>query len=181
MLHCIKGKRAVFLFILLTLDLFRMTADSFYGYISILIFVPWLLLLLLPRHPYTERVAFVVGFVLLALAAFFTVQYLRMPTADGGSVLSLEGLRHLFRSPEMLLTGWFNYLSFSLFAGTWQNRDAQELGIPHPWVMLTLVLTFLAGPTGLLVYMGLRWVKTRDWDGQSEQTPRKRRSRTSGS
>lgn len=154
-----------------------MTADAFYGYISVLIFVPWLMLLLLPRHPYTERTAFVVGFILLALGAFFTVQYLRTPTEAGGSVLSFAGLRNLFRSPEMLLTGWFNYLSFCLFAGTWQNRDAQELGIPHPWVMLTLVLTLLVGPSGLLVYMGLRWLKTRDWDGEPERTPRKRRSR----
>jgi Domain of unknown function (DUF4281) len=157
-----------------------MTADNFYWYASVLIFLPWILLLLMPNGRYTERVAFGSAFLLLAVAAFFTVQYLRTPTDEGGSVLSLEGLKNLFRSKEMLLTGWLNYLSFSLFAGTWQNHDARNIGLPHPWVILTLLLTLIAGPSGLLLYLGLRWIKTRQWDigPDSSNNTRKKQTKT---
>ncbi|MBK8555476.1 MAG: DUF4281 domain-containing protein [Lewinellaceae bacterium] len=143
-----------------------MTADNFYWYASLLIFLPWLLLMFAPSWRYTERVAFVAGFVLLAAAAFFTFRYVLHGADDGGSIFSLDGLKNLFRSKEMLLTGWLNYLSFSLFAGTWQSHDSREVKIPHIWVVLTLFLTMIAGPSGLLVYMGLRWVKTRKWDAK---------------
>ena len=63
----------------------------------------------------------------------------------------------------MLLTGWLNYLSFSLFAGTWEVHDARDQRIPHIWMLVPLALTMLAGPSGLLLYMGIRFLKTRKW------------------
>lgn len=151
-----------------------MTADNFYWYAGILIFVPWGLLVLAPNGRYTDRVAFAAAFVLLCFGAWFTIQYLFSPDGDGGSVWSLEGLSHLFRSKEMLLTGWLNYLSFCLFAGGWQSHDSRQLDLPHVWVVPCLLLTMLAGPSGLLLYMLLRWVKTRRW-GVEEGTGAKRR------
>ena len=40
-------------------------------------------------------------------------------------------------------------------------RDAQRLGIPHLLVVPCLVLTFLFGPVGLLLYGIVRAVRTR--------------------
>lgn len=153
-----------------------MTADHFYGYAGILIFIPWAFLIFLPNGRHTDRVAFGAAFVLLAMGAWFTLQYVFTPGEDGGSVLSLEGLSHLFRSKEMLLTGWLNYLSFCLFAGGWQSHDSRQIDLPHIWVIPCLLLTMLAGPSGLLLYLVLRWVKTRRWGVENERPAARRRS-----
>ena len=140
-----------------------MAADDFYWYASILIFLPWALLILAPKWQYTEPVAFGSAIVLLIAAAFFTFRHLTGPEG-GGSLLSLNGLENLFRSKEMLLTGWLNYLSFCLLVGTWQTHDARQLKIGHIFLVPSLLLTMLTGPAGLLLYLVVRFFKTKKWD-----------------
>lgn len=140
-----------------------MTPDSFYWYASILIFVPWLLLVAAPNWKFTEPIAFGSAIILLLAAAVFTFQFLTSPE-EGGSLLSLEGVKNLFRSKEMLLTGWLNYLSFCLLVGAWQSHDARQLKIGHIFVVPGLLLTMITGPAGLLLYLLVRFFKTRKWD-----------------
>ncbi|MBK8195627.1 MAG: DUF4281 domain-containing protein [Lewinellaceae bacterium] len=140
-----------------------MSSDDFYWYASILIFIPWALLLVAPRWQYTEPVAFGAAIILLVAAAIFTFLYLTGPEA-GGSLLSLDGLTHLFRSKEMLLTGWLNYLSFCLLVGTWQTHDARQLRIGHIFLVPSLLLTMLTGPAGLLLYLVVRFFRTKKWE-----------------
>lgn len=134
-------------------------------YASVLIFVPWALLILAPHWKYTEPVAFGAAIILLVASAVFTFQYL-LGNGQGGSFLSLEGFENLFRNKEMLLTGWLNYLSFCLMVGTWQSHDAQQLKIGHIFVIPALLLTMLTGPAGLLLYLLVRFFKTKKWEVQ---------------
>ena len=140
-----------------------MTADNFYWYASVLIFVPWALLIFAPRWRFTEPVAFGSALLLSLAAAWFTFTYLSNGE-EGGSLLSLEGLKNLFRSKAMILTGWFNYLSFSLLVGIWQVHDARQEKIPHIAVAPGLILTLLAGPAGLLVYLAVRALRKGKWE-----------------
>lgn len=80
--------------------------------------------------------------------------------AEGG-FSSLADVRKLFADPWLLLAGWVHYLVFDLFIGAWEVRDAGRLGIPHLLVVPCLVLTFLLGPVGLLLYGIVRAVRTR--------------------
>ncbi|MCB0532983.1 MAG: DUF4281 domain-containing protein [Lewinellaceae bacterium] len=140
-----------------------MTVDAFYGYASVLIFIPWLLLIAAPNWRFTEPVAFASALLLSLVAAWFTFHYLTNGEA-GGSLLSLEGLRNLFRNQAMVLTGWFNYLSFCLLVGIWQVHDARQEKISHLAVVPGLILTMLAGPAGLLVYLLVRAVRKGKWE-----------------
>jgi hypothetical protein len=79
---------------------------------------------------------------------------LSLPGSDGG-FSSLAGVRALFVDPRGLLAGWTHYLAFDLFIGGWEVRDAQQRGIPHLLVVPALVLTFLFGPAGLLLYLAI--------------------------
>lgn len=137
-----------------------MTPDNFYWYASILIFAPWLALIFAPNWKWTETLASVSAIILLIASTWFTVRYLAHGN-DGGHVFSLSGLQNLFRSTEMLLTGWLNYLAFCLLVGIWQSNDAAKQKIPHIFVLPCLILTMLTGAAGLLLYMGIRWVRTR--------------------
>ena len=140
-----------------------MTPDNFYWYASILIFIPWGMLVLAPRGRFTEPVAFGSALLLSLAAAWFTFGFLSNGEA-GGSLLSLDGLANLFRSKSMILTGWFNYLSFCLLVGVWQVHDARQEKIAHIVVVPCLLLTMLAGPAGLLVYLIVRAIRKGKWE-----------------
>ncbi|UOR07566.1 ABA4-like family protein [Hymenobacter aerilatus] len=118
----------------------------------------WLLLVLAPQWRITHRVV-VSGALPLVLAAMYAAcigyHYLSPHGSEGGFG-SLTEVTALFRDPWALLAGWVHYLCFDLAVGAWELRDAQRRGLPHLLVVPTLVLTFLLGPVGLLLYAGLR-------------------------
>jgi hypothetical protein len=98
--------------------------------------------------------------VLLALAyAWLLPQGLReAPTGGFGSI---GEVRALFASDAALTAGWFHYLAFDLFVGTWIARDGSERRVPALLLLPCLLLTFLAGPAGLLLFLLLRPVVGR--------------------
>jgi hypothetical protein len=143
-----------------------MTADSFYWYASILIFIPWSLLLFAPNWKQTDRLVFGLAVLLLVAAAIFTGMFF-LDEQSKGNLGTLEGLKNLFRNKDMLLTGWLNYLSFCLLVGLWLVRDASEQGVGRLWVVFSCLLVMVAGPTGLLFYLLVRYVKLGKWDVRS--------------
>lgn len=75
--------------------------------------------------------------------------------ASGGGYGSLDEVALLFGDPGMLTAGWYHYLAFDLFVGTWLARQAERDGIPPLWMVPCHALTFLFGPAGLLAYGGV--------------------------
>ena len=140
-----------------------MSSDDFYWYASIVIFLPWALLIFVPNWRRTELIAFIAAILLFLVATWFTLSYLGSESAEG-NLWSLNGFENLFRSKEMLLTGWLNYLSFCLLVGIWQVHDARQENIPHLLVVPSLLLTLVTGPAGLLVYLVIRFFKTKKWE-----------------
>lgn len=76
--------------------------------------------------------------------------------AEGGGFGSLGEVRALFASDSALAAGWLHYLAFDLFVGSWEAEDSAGGGVPAWLVVPCLVLTLLAGPLGLLLYLLLR-------------------------
>lgn len=133
------------------------TIFSVCGWVAML---GWLLLIFLPRWKWTTR--FITA-ILLPLALAFVYLFLiatHFWQSEGGFG-SLAEVGLLFRNPHNLLAGWIHYLAFDLFIGSWEVRDAQRLGIHHLLVVPCLVLTFIFGPVGLLLYFVLRFALKR--------------------
>jgi hypothetical protein len=131
-----------------------MTPERLFSILNLLTMAAWLPLVFLPRMRWATRVVpvvmpFVLAVIYVALVA------VALPRSDGG-FSSLAGVRLLFDNPWGLLAGWTHYLAFDLFIGGWEVRDAQRRGIPHLLVVPVLVLTFLLGPGGLLLYLLIR-------------------------
>jgi hypothetical protein len=126
----------------------------------------WLVLLLAPRTPGVRRGVLYagVGLLCLAYAAMFVI--LIGGLADPGRVpgsaefrmddYTIAGLRKLFLSDGGLVLGWTHYLAFDLFAGWWIAQRADAAGIGRLAQAPVLVLTFLAGPLGLLLWLIIR-------------------------
>ena len=63
----------------------------------------------------------------------------------------------LFTDEWTVLAAWIHYLVFDMFVGIWEVKDAQKKGISHWFVIPCLVLTFMLGPIGFLLYSVLRF------------------------
>jgi hypothetical protein len=120
----------------------------------------WLLLVFAPRWRYSARLVCAVIIPGLLAVLYAALIVARWGGADGG-FSSLADVQKLFADPWLLLAGWVHYLVFDLFIGSWEVRDAGRLGIPHLLVVPCLVLSFLFGPAGLLLYGIVRAVRTR--------------------
>lgn len=131
-----------------------MTADHIFPVLNAMAMAAWLALLFFPRARWATAVIPVVVPGLLGVI-YVVLVAVSLPWSGGG-FSSLAGVKTLFENPWALLAGWAHYLAFDLFIGGWQVRDAQERHIPHLFVVPALVLTFLFGPAGLLLYLAIR-------------------------
>jgi len=132
-----------------------MTADQLFSILNLMTVAAWLPLVFLPRVRWTATLLPVV--MPLLLAVIYVVLVAATLARSEGGFSSLAGVRALFDNPWALLAGWTHYLAFDLFIGGWEVRDAQRRGIRHLLIVPALVLTFLLGPAGLLLYLATRW------------------------
>jgi len=134
--------------------------EALFSLASAAVLPGWLLLAFLPRWRHTARLVCAVVIPGLLAVLYAALLAARWGGAEGG-FSSLADVQKLFADPWLLLAGWVHYLVFDLFIGAWEVRDAGRLGIPHLLVVPCLVLTFLFGPVGLLLYGIVRAARTR--------------------
>jgi len=131
-----------------------MTPEQLFSILNLIAIAGWLPLVFLPRMRWATTVGPIV--VPFALALVYTALVISaLPRSEGG-FSSLSSVSALFENPWALLAGWVHYLAFDLFIGGWEVRDAQRRGVSHLLVVPVLVLTFLLGPGGLLLYLAIR-------------------------
>lgn len=131
--------------------------DILFQYSGPLAMAGWLALMLAPLAPrLADTVAALVIPLLLSLA--YTALILAHWAGATGGFGSLAQVMALFDTPAIALAGWLHYLAFDLFIGAWITRTARAEHISHLLILPCLVLTFLFGPAGFLVFSGLRAV-----------------------
>lgn len=124
----------------------------------------WVLLIVAPRWKVTRYAVHSIAIPLILGATYGWLLWratMGGEGAAGSSFSSLAGVMALFSAPVAATLGWIHYLVFDLFIGAWQTRDAARRGISHWLVIPCLVVTLLAGPIGLLLYLLLRLVLGR--------------------
>ena len=134
-----------------------MPLDSLFSISGALAALGWLLLIVLPRHRVAQLVAGV-G-IPLTIAVLYLVLIVRFFPGAKGGFGSLADVSLLFSDSGLLLAGWVHYLAFDLFIGAWETRDAQRHGVPHLLLIPCLILTFMLGPIGLLLYFAIRTMR----------------------
>jgi hypothetical protein len=120
----------------------------------------WLLLILLPNHQMTN---FFVQSVIMPLLLAGGYAYLSYAIYLDENILGgfelysgLDGLYSMFSNEALLLVFWLHFLAISLFTGAWIVRDSKKYLIPKMVTIPTLVLTYFAGPIGLVIYWFIR-------------------------
>jgi hypothetical protein len=137
-------------------------AESLFSLAGTVVLPGWLLLVFLPRWRFSATI--IAGLIIPALLAMLYGWLIVSHMGSGnGGFATLADVRALFENDFLLLAGWVHYLAFDLFIGSWEVRDAQRLGIHHLAVVPCLLLTFLLGPIGLLLYLAIRGAWKRQW------------------
>ncbi len=131
-----------------------MRNETIFLLVNIAVLPGWALLLLAPKWRWTQRIAMFTLPMLLAVAyiALFIVNFNGLHL----NFKSLAAVEYLFQNPGLVLSGWVHFLAFDLFVGAWMVRDSRRLKILHLAVIPCLLLTFLMGPVGMLIYLVLR-------------------------
>ena len=135
-----------------------MTAEQIFAISNSIALIGWLVLIVAGRKAWAPTL--VSGAILpVLLGLLYTgLIALHWGGAEGGFG-TLADVRALFANEWLLLAGWVHYLSFDLFIGSWEVREAQRHGISHLVTIPALILTFLFGPIGLLLFFAIRTTK----------------------
>ncbi|WP_338240591.1 ABA4-like family protein [Aurantiacibacter hainanensis] len=143
--------------------------DSVFGVANIWAMVCWAALIFAPRGAFVQSAIFYAGIGLLCLAYAVLLVLVISGTVDadpvggGGqaSFQSIEGVRGIFMSDGGVTVGWIHYLALDLFAGLWIAKDADQKGFSRWLQGPVLLLTFVAGPAGLLLWLFIREGRAR--------------------
>jgi prepilin signal peptidase PulO-like enzyme (type II secretory pathway) len=133
-----------------------MKAEQIFSIANLIAMLSWIILAVAPRWILTRKIILSGAIPLLLSAAYLVLIVLFFGGAEGGFD-SLANVMKLFTNEWATLAGWIHYLAFDLFVGVWEVKDSQTRGISHWFVIPCLVLTFLFGPIGFLLYSILRF------------------------
>ena len=68
----------------------------------------------------------------------------------------LKDLSDLFTNSSFLIMFWIHFISINLFVGGWIVKDSQKFSINKVLLAIPLIITYLVGPLGLLIYWFIR-------------------------
>ena len=124
--------------------------------------IGWLILIVLPMWHSSDK--FIIGIIVTLFAIIYTYYIVTNISAiDMKSFGSLKGVTALFTNPLAVLIGWVHYLAFDLMAGLFIKKNSLKYGISHWLVIPCMLLTFMFGPVGLLLYLLIRWLYTKQY------------------
>jgi hypothetical protein len=135
------------------------TPEQVFSSVNLIAIAAWIALMILPGRRWVTGIVTSTVVPLLFAIVYVAIVATTFGRTPGG-FSTLADVASLFSNPWALLAGWIHYLAFDLLIGTWETRDAREHGVPHLLLVPCLLLTFLFGPAGWLLYRGVRLAKS---------------------
>ncbi|GAB3341803.1 ABA4-like family protein [Marivirga atlantica] len=133
---------------------------SLFSTVNTIALVSWVVLLIFPFSQLVKKL--LLGIVVVGLAILYVFLITQTFDADAmESFGSLSGIATMFQNEIALLAGWVHYLAFDLMVGLFITNNAQKYGVNRFILIPCLFLTFMLGPTGLLLYIIIRSIYTK--------------------
>jgi len=138
-----------------------LTHENIYLWANFAILPFWLMLIIIPNSKFAQFFvnSIIVPLILSAAYIYTVYQAILMnePIFDVFRLyLSLDNLYILFATESFLLVFWLHFLALNLFLGSWISRDGIKYNMPRSLVFLPLILVYLTGPLGLVLYWIIR-------------------------
>jgi hypothetical protein len=140
-----------------------MSPDSVFQTCSTIAIVGWIVLLIIsPFWSSFDR--FLIGIIITLFAIVYALLIFQVFTpGDFEKFGSLNGVMELFTNKTAVTAGWVHYLAFDLLTGIWIKKNALKYNIHHLILVPCLLLTFMLGPIGLLLYLLVRSIKAKQY------------------
>ena len=137
------------------------TFETMYLWTNLGILPFWLMLIFIPNSRVTQIFvnSIILPLILSATYIYIIYQAILMdePMSDVFKLyLSLDNLYTLFATESFLLIFWLHFLALNLFLGSWISRDGIKYNVPRSLAFFPLILVYLAGPLGLVLYWIIR-------------------------
>ena len=137
------------------------TIEILYFWVNLGVLPFWLILIFFPQSNLSKYfVTSIFPFLLLSGAYVFVLYKSYLNTYDFDSnfelYLSISNLSNLFSNNLFLMMFWIHFISINLFVGGWIVRDSQKFMINKILVGIPLIITYLIGPIGILIYWLIR-------------------------
>lgn len=140
-----------------------MSADKVFELTNSFALAGWILLLFV-QPIWMQTTKLVTGLIVVILCITYAwMLFSGFSLSTLSSFGTLEGVMTLFKDKSMVTAGWIHYLAFDLFIGTWICNNARKHGISHWFLIPALLLCFMMGPVGLLVYIFIRTIHTKTY------------------
>ena len=137
------------------------TIEMLYLWVNIGVLPFWLLIIFFPKSHLCKYLVTSIFPIFLLTGAYIFVLY----KAYLGSFefdnnfslyLGLAYVSELFSNDYFLLMFWIHFVSINLFVGGWILKDAQKLFVNKILLAFPLLITYLIGPIGILIYWIIR-------------------------
>ena len=137
------------------------TIEILYFWVNLGVLPFWLILIFFPSSNINKFfVTSILPILLLGGAYIFALYKSYLNTYDFFGnfelYLSISNLSNLFSNNLFLILFWIHFVSINLFVGGWMVRDSQKLLINKILVAFPLIITYLIGPLGILIYWLIR-------------------------
>ena len=137
------------------------TIEILYFWVNLGVLPFWLILIFFPSSNINKFfVTSILPILLLSGAYIFALYKSYLNSYDFISnfelYLSMSNLSNLFSNNLFLILFWIHFVSINLFIGGWMVRDSQKLLINKILVSFPLIITYLIGPLGVLIYWLIR-------------------------
>jgi Domain of unknown function (DUF4281) len=137
-----------------------MAPETVFSICNMIAMLGWIILIVLPGWYAADK--FIIGIIITLFALIYAwMLFSDFKLEDAAKFGSLQGVMELFKNPSLVTAGWVHYLAFDLLAGLFIRTNARTHGISHWLVIPCLLLTFMFGPVGLLLYLLIRWAVTK--------------------
>ena len=137
------------------------TIETLYMWIYLGVLPFWFILIVFPQsHLSRIFVASIFPFFILSGIYIFILykSYLIGYDFDGNFslYLGLNELSRLFEDHLYIMIFWTHFIAINLFIGGWIVKDSQKFSINKVLTAVPLIVTYLIGPIGLLLYWIIR-------------------------
>jgi len=124
--------------------------------VNTIVLPAWLVLIFFPKKAWRNTAIYTFAMAMSLVYTYYVASGLG--ELDMESFSTLEGIKAMFTTDVAVLTGWVHYLVFDLLVGNWVLNNAQKHKINHYLIIPCLLLCFIFGPVGFLLYSIIKLV-----------------------
>ena len=137
------------------------TIEMLYLWVNTGVLPFWFLIIFFPQSQLCKYLATSIFPIFLLSGTYIFIlykAYLGSFDFDNNFILylSLANVSGLFSDEYFLLMFWTHFVSINLFIGGWILKDAQKFFTNKLLLSFPLIITYLIGPIGILIYWIIR-------------------------